>query len=214
MALLKYENLKLKQQLIFSIPVSKEICGRECAGCYALKPQKRFPKVLESRYKTYNLTLDDRFVDMMNAELADYDEFILPKKRNPNRVVRIHEAGEFYSKSYIKKWKKIAKANPSWTFYSFTKRLNDFPEAFKKFMKLDNVFITDSLYNNEVNYGNIEPHPDELTPNRPLDLEDTVNGMKICPATIDKDFKCKPEACNWCYRSDGSVENGVFFKKH
>lgn len=204
MPLLKYENLKLKNQLIFSIPVSQDICGRTCAGCYALAPQKRFPKVLESRYRTYRITLGDRFVDDMTAEL-DYWNLKLLKKGNPNRVVRIHEAGEFYSKEYIKKWYSIAKVNPGWTFYSFTKRLNDFPKAFKKFMALDNVFITNSLDDsNNVNYGN--PEMDSF--------RDNQHELQVCPATVDKDFKCSPEACDWCYNPEGSVKNGVFFKKH
>ena len=194
--LLKYENAKLKQQLIFSIPVSMEICGRQCPGCYALKPQVRFPKVLEARNRTYEVTKGALFVELMNSELADW-EMKLTKKNVKQRVVRIHEAGEFYSKDYIKKWRKIAEANPSWTFYSFTKRLNDFPRAFKKFMALPNVFITDSLMDGKINYG----------------ARDDGGLTFKCPATFS-DVKCSPEICTWCYQAEGACKNGVYFKKH
>jgi hypothetical protein len=196
MSLLKYENAKLKEQLIFSIPVSMEICGRECKGCYALKPQVRFPKVLEARNRTYEVTKGDLFVERMNYELAVWEDK-LKKKNVKQRVVRIHEAGEFYSKSYIKKWRHIARDNPDWIFYSFTKRLNDFPKAFKKFRALPNVMITDSLLDGKVNYG-----------------KQDGGGLTFkCPATFS-DVKCSPEVCTWCYEAEGACKNGVYFKKH
>jgi len=194
--LLKYENAKLKQQLIFSIPVSMDICGRQCQGCYALKPQIRYPNVLEGRNRTYEITKGDLFVELMNNELVVWD-MKLKKKNVKQRVVRIHEAGEFYSKSYIKKWMEIIEANPNWTFYSFTKRLNDFPKAFKKFRALPNVMITDSLHDGKINYGSHEG-----------------GGLTFkCPATFS-DVKCSPEICTWCYQPDGACKNGVYFKQH
>jgi protein gp37 len=196
MALLKYENHKLKEQLIFSIPVSMEICGRECKGCYALKPQKRFPAVLKSRNDTYEMTKSGSFPSLMYAELLYFGRK-LEKKSVTNRVVRIHEAGEFYSVEYIKKWQQIAKDNSDWTFYSFTKRLKDFPEAFESFRSLPNVFITDSLYDGKQNYGSAT----EKTP------------LFVCPATVS-DVKCSPEICTWCYENNGASTEGVYFKQH
>ena len=53
--LLKYENMKLKNQMIFTLPATKDVCGRECPGCYAIKAQKRFPKtVLPYRQRMYD----------------------------------------------------------------------------------------------------------------------------------------------------------------
>jgi len=198
MALLKYENLKLKQQLIFSIPVSMEICGRECKGCYALKPQQRFPAVLKSRNETYEFTKTDNFTHSMDIELHYFNTWLTKNRPDvKQRVVRIHEAGEFYSKDYIKKWRHIAEANPNWIFYGFTKRLKDFPKAFKKFRSLPNVMITDSLLDGKINFG-----------------AGDKGGMTFkCPATFS-DVKCSPELCTWCYQPEGACSNGVYFKKH
>jgi len=198
MSLLKYENAKLKEQLIFSIPVSMEICGRECKGCYALKPQKRFPKVLEARNRTYEITKGVHFLKIMNEELRQWDKWLT--KNRPyvkQRVIRIHEAGEFYSKDYIKKWRKIAEANPDWIFYSFTKRLKDFPKVFKKFRALANVMITDSLLDGKINFGKRDE-----------------GGLTFkCPSTFSN-VKCSPEICTWCYQTEGACKNGVYFKQH
>lgn len=196
MALLKYENDKLKEQLIFSIPVSKEICGRECPGCYALKPQKRFPAVLKSRETTYEVTKHQLFPIFIAQHLLEWNHK-LKKKGVKQRVVRIHEAGEFYSEEYINKWYMIAERHKDWKFYAFTKRLEDFPEAFKLFMSLPNVYVTDSLHGGKINYGKAE--------NSRLTF--------ICPATVGN-VKCTPEECTWCYQDGGSVTNGVYFKKH
>jgi hypothetical protein len=132
----------------------------------------------------------------MCNELLYWDKWLTKNRPLVQRVVRIHESGEFYSKKYIKKWRKITKKNPDWIFYSFTKRLKDFPKAFEKLMALPNVRITDSFLDGKINYGN----------------QDGCLTFK-CPATFS-DVKCSPEVCTWCYQPDGACKNGVYFKKH
>lgn len=188
MKLLKYENSKLKNQFIFNLPVSKSICGRVCKGCYALKPQLRFPTtVLPSREAKYEASTKDSFTTEIVQELT--------KTRRKARIVRIHESGEFYSQDYIQKWEQIAKALPQFTFYAFTKRLKDFD--FSAIKKLDNVVIIDSLQFGVLNYAKIETIA-------PLAKK---TGARICPAT-----GCGT-TCNYCMTKEAQ-NKGVLFERH
>lgn len=190
--LLKYENSKLKKQLIFNLPVSKEVCGRECPGCYALKPQKRFPAVLNSRNVKYDASLQSSFVERISTEIQ--------KKRSPIKALRIHESGEFYSQEYINKWEQIASKNPDTTFYAFTKRKEDFD--FSKIEKRNNVVIIDSLKHGKINYGTegyLAKHPTTI----------------VCPATTPstQDTTICGVTCDYCMTKQAQVD-GVLFLQH
>ncbi len=188
MKLLKYENSKLKEQFIFNLPVSKAICGRVCPGCYALKPQIRFPKtVLPARERNYQASLHPDFITTVVSELN--------KTKRSFSSVRIHESGEFYSQAYIDKWQTIATTLPNVNFYAFTKRIKDFD--FTQLMSLPNVVIIDSLMNGGLNYGPISQ------------LSSTV---KTCPATDGTTDICD-SACGYCW-SKPAQSNGVQFVKH
>lgn len=188
MKLLKYENMKLKQQFIFNLPATKEVCGRVCKGCYAIKAQKRFPKtVLPYRESMLDASKSDSFVQNIVSELS--------KTRRKARTVRIHESGEFYSQEYINKWEEIAKSLPDFTFYAFTKRMKDFD--FSKVMQLPNVVIIDSSMHSSINYGK---------------LEDLKKDVFICPSTQGKDVVCGV-SCRYCMEKTAQ-QNGVQFVQH
>lgn len=193
MQLLKYENAKLKKQFIFTLPATKEVCGRICPGCYAAKSQVRFPKtVLPSRERMFEATKRDSFVDTIVNELS--------KTRRSAKVVRIHESGEFYSQEYLNKWANIADKLPNITFYAFTKRLKDFD--FTELMSKKNVVIIDSMKHGKINYGDskyLQQHPTN----------------KICPATVKstKDSTVCGVTCNYCMTKQAQNE-GILFAKH
>lgn len=200
--LLKYENFKLKKQLVFDITSNMEVCGMECKGCYAIKAQKIFKNTKLYRDRQLKASKSYAFPDLICSELKRY-EAALQTLGIKERIVRIHSSGEFYSNEYINKWIDIAKHNPNWTFYAFTKRIEEFPLTMPKLMKLPNMFITNSLYEDKINYSKSGDGYRK-------------DGTKIftCPATVSKDVKCSPDECTWCYQKDGSCENGVWFKQH
>lgn len=187
MHLLKFENLKLKQQFIFNLPASKSICNRLCPGCYANKAQLRFPAVLAYRESMYQQSLLPSFVDAIISELTS--------TRRKSRTVRIHESGEFYSQEYIDKWTSIATQLPQFTFYAFTKRLTDFD--FSHLMSLPNVVIIDSLMYGKLNYAPVN----QLLPN-----------VFTCPSTLGKSVTCGV-SCRYCM-SKSAQTNGIQFVKH
>ena len=68
--LLKYENTKLKHQLIFSMPAGQELCGRVCKNCYAIKFQKLYPSVLPYRQRRYEASLQPDFILRIITEIT------------------------------------------------------------------------------------------------------------------------------------------------
>jgi len=187
MKLLKYENAKLKKQLIFSLPASQEICGQSCPRCYAMKFQRLYPTVLPYRIRMHAASLTSDFVTKVVHEIRSF--------KKPLEAVRIHESGEFYSQEYIDKWSSVASALPMIKFYAFTKRLANFD--FTPLTALPNVTIIDSLQNNRLNYGKLADLP--------------TTGV-ICPATTAAKARCGID-CMYCWQKQAE-QTGVQFIIH
>lgn len=102
----------------FGIPAYKSASGKltcpmadECVKfCYAKKGAYVWSNVQPAFEKRYQLSKTLEFIDAMNAEI---------KKKRPD-YVRVHDSGDYYSRSYLAKWITIAKANPDVRFYSYT----------------------------------------------------------------------------------------------
>lgn len=102
----------------FGIPAYKSASGKltcpmaeECVKfCYAKKGAYIWSNVQPAFEKRYQLSKTLEFIDAMNAEI---------KKKRPD-YVRVHDSGDYYSRSYLAKWITIAKANPDVRFYSYT----------------------------------------------------------------------------------------------
>ena len=187
--LLKFENGKLKNQLIFSLPANEQVCSRVCKSCYAAKFQRIYPNVLPYRERRLAASQQSDFVQRIVFEIKSH--------KKPLTAVRLHESGEFYSQSYIDSWTSIAKQLPDVKFYTFTKRLTDFD--FSRIMQLPNVIIIDSLKHGKINYGKqsyIDSHP----------------VAKLCPATINKSAKCEID-CSYCWSKEAQT-HGVKFLQH
>jgi hypothetical protein len=90
--------------------------GACAAICYARQGHYRMPNVVEAR--EFNLRIVrgdlDRFVAMAVEDL----------KKIPNRTIRVHDSGDFFSEDYLRAWYKIARAFPEKRFYSYTKSLH------------------------------------------------------------------------------------------
>ena len=102
----------------FGIPAYKSASGKltcpmadECVKfCYAKKRAYIWSNVQPAFEKRYQLSKTIEFIDAMNAEI---------KKKRPD-YVRVHDSGDYYSRSYLAKWITIAKQNPDVRFYSYT----------------------------------------------------------------------------------------------
>lgn len=192
--LLKYENAKLKNQLIFTLPASQEVCGRLCPGCYAHKAQVRFPKALAYRERMLEASKQQSFVGRIVNEILSF--------KKPLKAVRIHESGDMYSQDYIDKWENIARQLPHVKFYAFTKQMKKFD--FSKIMALKNVVIIDSLMHNGLNYD---------TADKIKELAKEKSSI-ICPATVlGNSISTCGVNCEHCWTKQAQ-SNGVLFIKH
>ena len=83
-----------------------------CAtGCYARMGAYVFKGPRVKHEANLQATFKPDFAMVAIAELT---------KLKPN-LVRIHDAGDFYTKAYLEKWLTIAKSMPNVKFYAYTK---------------------------------------------------------------------------------------------
>jgi len=102
----------------FGIPAYKSASGKltcpmadECVKfCYAKKGAYVWSNVAPAFEKRYELSKTDKFVSEMYNELT---------KKKPD-YLRVHDSGDYYSKSYLLKWIDIALLFPEIKFYSYT----------------------------------------------------------------------------------------------
>ena len=187
MKLLKYENNKLKQQFIFTLPAGMSTCNRVCPGCYAMKSQVRFPAALAYRNTMLQASQQPDFADRIIAELST--------TRRSARTVRLQESGEFYSQAYIDSWLTIATALPHFTFYAFTKRLSDF--NFSRLAALPNFILINSLQHGGLNYA---------------PLASLHSNIFTCPATLKHAVTCGI-TCKYC-QTKQAQQHAPQFVKH
>jgi len=111
----EYFGVKLMN---FGIPAYKSASGKltcpmadECVKfCYAKKGAYIWSNVQPAFEKRYELSKTDKFIESMNDEI---------KRKKPD-FVRVHDSGDYYSRSYLNKWIQIAINNPDVKFYSYT----------------------------------------------------------------------------------------------
>lgn len=117
----KMEKATLKT-FNFDIPAGKTCIGADAckAYCYAMRGFYRMPNVVAKHEANLAATKDVNFVAMMSAEINSIKGI---------EAVRIHSAGDFYSKVYLQKWLDIAAFNPDVVFYCYTKSIPLFIDA-------------------------------------------------------------------------------------
>jgi hypothetical protein len=102
----------------WTLPAYKSQSGRlicanakECVKfCYAKKGAYIWSNVRSAHEERYEFSKTPEFVDAMIND-------ILKKKAD---YVRVHDAGDYYSRAYMQKWFDIARALPHVRFYSYT----------------------------------------------------------------------------------------------
>lgn len=182
-------NAKLGKHIyMFNLPATREVCGRVCKGCYAIKEQVRFPAVVIARERRREATLQPDFANRIITEIS--------KLRKPPKYFRVHSSGEFTDQMYINNWAKIAKAHPSIVFYAYTKRIKEFD--FTTLSALPNFILIDSFHYGRINYGKLDKAPKDAF---------------ICPEQKGADIQCGTD-CTHCMVKGQADVKGVFFKQH
>ena len=106
---------------VSTCPYATEHCKK---ACYACKAERMYPGCRESRERNYFKSRSTDFVrDMIFTIRAELDT----KKFAGKKVIfRIHESGDFYNETYLRKWVKIASAfenDDRITFIAYTKSI-------------------------------------------------------------------------------------------
>lgn len=108
----------------FGIPAYKSASGKitcpfadKCVKfCYARKGAYIWSNVKPAFEKRYELSKTDDFVPVMLYEI---------QRKRPD-YVRVHDSGDYYSKTYLNKWLQIASLAPDTKFYSYTNSVQMF----------------------------------------------------------------------------------------
>lgn len=192
--LLTMGNHKLGGKIAsWSLPATKEVCGRVCVGCYAEKAQRIYPAVTPSRERKLDIANSAGFAGNMTKAI----EVLEPD------YIRIHDSGEFYSQNYVDNWEKIVKTLPKYKFYAYTKRLDDF--SFDKLKAHSNIVIINSLHNGSLNYGPKDKRPKDmfLCPDYKGSPERIITPKGPICGTL----------CSYCMTKTAET-TGVYFVKH
>lgn len=126
MDLLSNSNTKLKRDGIFhfSIPAFQSADGfktcpgaKDCIkGCYAVQGFHGMSWVKNAKERRLEATRQHDFVYRIYEEI----------KRRKVKILRIHDAGDFYSAKYRYDWMTIIHQNPEVQFYAYTKMVPHF----------------------------------------------------------------------------------------
>lgn len=123
----KLRNTESVRFIIWNLPSIKTCpyATENCkASCYARKAERVYPSVLPSREQNLADSKRDNFTERMIATLVH--EVESKKCQGKKVVVRIHESGDFYNKSYADKWLAVAEYMTRYSnvvFMAYTKSL-------------------------------------------------------------------------------------------
>ena len=153
-----------------------------------------YTNVLPSRRRNYIFSQSDDFISTITAFLQN----------NSRKIVRIHEAGDFYSQEYLNKWKEIVRKELDTRFYAFTKshKLTLWEN------KPNNLILLQS-------YGSKYDEEIDITRNiaRVVDiLGQEQNYEYVCPHH-EKEFTKCGVSCSYCF-SEHPKSKHVAFLKH
>ena len=167
-----------KSCLIFNLPTSVCFgCGKQCKSCFALKAEYMYPNVLPCRLNNLKDSKKSSFTSEMIKNLS----------KRTKKIMRIHESGDFYSQSYINKWKEIIQALPHIQFYAYSKKLNKFD--FSEICSLPNFNVINSKPTEKLaNYGSLQY----------INMLKEKYGYDICPCGIEENLEKEKICMNTC----------------
>jgi hypothetical protein len=116
MALISMSNTKIGKIPSFSISAIDSCPGATtwCSkACYAVKVERIYKGAAKSYEDNFNIAKSPEFVSLMDIEIKKL------LKKNIT-TFRLHVSGDFYDVRYIYNWIKLAKANPTMTFFGYT----------------------------------------------------------------------------------------------
>lgn len=122
--------VKLGDKKFYTCP-NAGVCG---ALCYAKTGAYQFSNVKKAHTEKLEWVLNDPqgWEREVKAELK--------KKKYRGKFIRIHDAGDFFSRDYAEAWFRIAWDNPAVNFYAYTKEVDLFKNQISD-LKPDNFTV-------------------------------------------------------------------------
>ena len=187
---------KKVEAAIFNLPCVKTCKkGLSCQKyCYAQKAERLYPQVKPCRENNLKETKKASFIDRVDTII----------KRRKVRFFRIHEAGDFYSHEYIRRWFAICLLNPSVKFYAYTKRDDLFtgkvleykPKNLTLILSLDGIKEdSKTVYDVPVGFDKVAI---------------THKTLNNCNAIKGDNIKCMKN----CFKCVSTKKETIIFKKH
>jgi hypothetical protein len=135
--------------------------------------------------------------------VQNINEQLLRKKV---KAVRLHASGDFYSKVYIQKWAAITRANPTISFWAYTRswRIKDLQQPLRELQKQPNFTLYAST---DIN---TQRAPQWLPAAKLVhSWQETPNKFVRCRNLMDKNIKCTD--CQLCFNG---LNHNIAFKEH
>ena len=146
--------------------------------CYAARAQGQYPGANVQAFKNLDL------VKKMKTKEKIADLIVKSMKYHNidnTDVLRIHEAGDFFSQEYFDAWVEVAKRLPNTLFYAYTvslpyymARKNSLPNNFKVIASMDKN-NEDFILDNDLRYSRVVNSTEEAKElGLPIDVDDSL----------------------------------------
>ncbi len=187
----KGENKKLAHLSGYLDMPSGVTCAKRCKGCYAEKAERLYPEVWNHRLGNYLLARykPSFFFQSLCLDLNGLEA---------GSVVRIHSAGDFFSRTYVRSIFDVVGRFPLLRFFAFTKNTH----ALLRQGRPTNLNLIDST--NPFDGQNYTKDLDKLE-------RAILDGHKLCHASLSSSTVTCGNGCTYCFVPGN---NRVVFKEH
>jgi len=152
--------------------------------CYAARAQAQYPSANMNAFNNMDLLNDANRsggVAAMTELILDSMNFYERTKKFKFDILRVHEAGDFYSSNYMKAWFEVAKRRPNTLFYAYTTSLPFWieneglrPKNFKMIASMDDENI-DTIMQHGLRYSRVVGSEEEArSMGLPIDVDDRI----------------------------------------
>lgn len=152
--------------------------------CYAARAQSQYPSANMNAFNNLDLLNDANVaggVKAMADLIDDSMKYYETKHKFKFDILRVHEAGDFFSSNYMKAWFEVARRRPKTLFYAYTTSLPFWlenqglkPDNFKLIASMDNENI-DTIKQNNLRYSRVVGSEEEAREmGLPIDVDDRI----------------------------------------
>jgi len=152
--------------------------------CYAARAQSQYPSANMNAFNNMDLLNDASRaggVEAMTELILDSMKFYERTKKFNFDILRVHEAGDFYSSNYMKAWFEVAKKRPNTLFYAYTTSLPFWieneglrPKNFKMIASMDDENV-DTIMQHGLRYSRVVGSEEEARQlGLPIDVDDRI----------------------------------------